>query len=395
MSNQFLSMMQEFQSAYLTDLAEMVNIDCGTETKSGVDKVGDMMRRHFASIDAAVQTFPQTHYGDCLLGTVRGSGDARIFMIGHLDTVYPVGTAAARPMRREGDRLLGPGVCDMKNGVLAGIYAVRLLRAAGWNDFAEIRYFCNTDEEVGSPASRAIYPTFVAGCDAALVLESGRPNGDIVTARKGSAFYTLDITGRAAHAGVEPEKGASAILALAHLTVALHALNGARPGITVNVGVVSGGTKGNVVPAEAHAQVDVRALTTEDLAFVDTRVHELAAEPSVPGVRVRVTGGSDNPPMPRLAASARLAEIAQVAAAEMGFTVGENLSGGVSDANYCAAQGVPTLDGLGPVGGQDHSPAEYLEVDSIVPRVAMLARLLQLIAEEAPALRALRPGASS
>ncbi|MFN8473053.1 MAG: M20 family metallopeptidase [Anaerolineae bacterium] len=390
MTNEFLSLMRELESAYLNDLAEMVNIDCGTETKPGVDAVGDMMRRHFAAIGADVQTFPQTEYGDCLLGTLRGSGAARIFMIGHLDTVYPVGTAAARPMRQEGDRLLGPGVCDMKNGLLAGVYALRLLQAVGWNDFAEIRYFCNSDEEVGSPASRAVYPAFVAGCDAALVLESGRPNGDIVTARKGSAFYTVDVTGRAAHAGVEPEKGASAILALAHLTVALHALNGVRPGVTVNVGVVNGGTKGNVVPAEARAQVDVRALTSEDLAFVDNRLRELAAMPAVPGVTIHVAGGSDNPPMPRLAASARLAEIAQEAASQTGFRVGENLSGGVSDANYCAAQGVPTLDGLGPVGGQDHSPAEYLEVESIVPRVAMLARLLQLIAEEAPTLRALR-----
>ena len=250
----FLSQMRELEDGYLSDLKEMVNIDCGTETKSGVDAVGDMMRRHFTSIGAEIQTFPQAQYGDCLLGVVRGSGDARIFMIGHLDTVYPVGTAAARPMRREGSRLLGPGVCDMKDGLLAGIYALRLLQAAGWDDFAEIRYFCNSDEEVGSPASRAVYPAFVAGCDAALVLESGRPNGDIVTARKGSAFYTVTVTGRAAHAGVEPEKGASAVLALAHLTVALHALNGARPGVTVNVGVVSGGTKGNVVPAEAQAQ---------------------------------------------------------------------------------------------------------------------------------------------
>lgn len=390
MSNPLLDYMQTQQSAYLTDLAEMVNLDCGTEFKVGVDRVGAMMQRHLASVGAEVQTFPLSDYGDCVLGTVRGGGTARIFLIGHLDTVYPVGTAAMRPMRIEGDRVLGPGVADMKNGLLAGIYALRALQATGGDDIAEIRYFCNSEEEVGSPQSRKIYPPLVADCDAALVLESGRANGDIVTARKGSAFYTLTITGRAAHAGVEPEKGASAVLELAHQTIALHALNGVRPGVTVNVGVVSGGTKGNVVPAEAHAQVDVRALTRDDLKLVDSRLRVLAAAPTVQGTTVQVGGGSDNPPMPRTPATAKLAELTQAAAGEMGFRVGQNLSGGVSDANYCAGQGVPTLDGLGPVGGEDHSPAEYLVLSSIAPRVAMLARLIQLIAAEAPALRALR-----
>ncbi len=393
MSHPLLAAMLDREAQYLTDLAEMVNLDCGTEYKPGVDRVSAMMRRHFAALDAEVQTFPLPDYGDCLMGTVRGSGQARVFMIGHLDTVYPVGTAVERPMRFEGDRILGPGVADMKDGLLAGIYALRLLRAAGWDDFAEVRFFCNSDEEVGSPRSRALYPPFVTDCDAALVLESGRANGDIVTARKGSAFYTLTVTGRAAHAGVEPEKGASAVLELAHQTLALHALNGIRPGVTVNVGVVSGGTKGNVVPAEARAQVDVRALTRDDLALVDARLRALAATPTVAGASVAVSGGPDNPPMPRTAASAKLAELTQAAAGEMGFTVGENLSGGVSDANYCAGQGVPTLDGLGPVGGEDHSPAEYLVRSSIAPRVAMLARLIQLIAAQQPTLRALR-GAS-
>ena len=387
MTHPLYQFMLERQDSFLADLAEMVNLDCGTEYKAGVDQVGAMMRLHLTSLGAEVKTFPLDDYGDCLLGTLRGSGQARIFMIGHLDTVYPVGTAAQRPMRFEGDRILGPGVADMKDGLLAGVYALRALQAMGWNDFAAIHFFCNSEEEIGSPRSRHIYPAIVAECDAALVLESGRPNGDIVTARKGSAFYKLEVTGRAAHAGVEPEKGASAVLELAHQTVALHALTGLRPGVTVNVGVVQGGTKGNVVPALARADVDVRGLAAEDIRLVDERLRALADAPSVPGTSVKVSGGPDNPPMPRTAASARLAGLAQSAAAQMGFSVGENLSGGVSDANYCAGQGVPTLDGLGPVGGLDHSPAEYLERDSIVPRVAMLARLIQLIAAQHALLR--------
>lgn len=391
MTHPLLAYLLTQQSAFLADLGEMVNLDCGTEYKPGVDLVGAMMKRHFVSLGAEIQTFPLADYGDCLLGTVRGSGAARIFMIGHLDTVYPVGTAAVRPMRVEGDRILGPGAADMKDGLLAGIYALRALQSLGLDTFGTVHFFCNSEEEIGSPMSRHLYPRIAAACDAALVLESGRPNGDIVTARKGSAFYTLAAVGRAAHAGVEPEKGASAILELAHLTVALHALNGIRPGVTVNVGVVQGGTKGNVVPAEASAQVDVRALTRDDLALVHARIQALAAQPSVPGVRVTVTGQPDNPPMPRTPASAALAALAQAAAESAGFAVGENLSGGVSDANFCAGQGVPTLDGLGPVGGDDHSPDEYLELGSIAPRVAMLARLIHLISARYGELRSLGP----
>lgn len=390
MTHPLLAYMLTQQASFLDDLAELVNLDCGTEYKPGVDRVGEIMRRHFIGLGAEIQTFPLNDYGNCILGVVRGSGKARIFMIGHLDTVYPVGTAATRPMRIEGDRILGPGVSDMKDGLLAGLYAIRTLKEIDWDDYAEIRFFCNSDEEVGSPRSKLLYPPFVTDCDAALVLESGRANGDIVTARKGSAFYRLKVTGRAAHAGVEPEKGANAILELAHQTIALHALNGIRPGVTVNMGVVNGGTKGNVVPDEAHAQVDVRALTLDDLALVRRHIHDLAATTTVLGTKVEVSGGADNPTMPRTPASAHLASLTQTAALDMGFTVGENLSGGVSDANYCAGQGVPTLDGLGPVGGEDHSPNEYLVLSSIAPRVAMLARLIQLIATQHPTLRALR-----
>lgn len=390
MTDAILAYLRDQQADFMADLAEMVNIDCGTETKPGVDAVGAMMRRHLTSLGAEVATFPLEDYGDCLLGTLRGSGEANIFLIGHLDTVYPSGTAEARPMRIEGNRILGPGVADMKDGLLAGIYALRALQSLGLDTFGAVHFFCNSEEEVGSPVSRRVYPRIVAACDAALVLESGRPNGDIVTARKGSAFYEVAVHGRAAHAGVEPEKGASAVLEMAHLTVALHALTGLRPGVTVNVGVVQGGTKGNVVPAEATAQVDVRALTRDDLDLIHERVMALAERPTVTGTRVQVSSQPDNPPMPRTAASAALASMAQQAAAAMGFNVGENLSGGVSDANFCAAQGVPTLDGLGPVGGDDHSPGEYLELDSIVPRTAMLARLIHLIAERHADLRGLR-----
>ncbi len=390
MTDPLLTYARDQQAAFLADLAEMVNLDCGTEYKPGVDVAGAIMRRHLLSLGAEIVTFPLDDYGDCLLGTLHGSGEASIFLIGHLDTVYPVGTAEARPMRIEGRHVLGPGVADMKDGLLAGIYALRALQALGLDTFGTVHFFCNSEEEVGSPMSRRLYPRIAADCDAALVLESGRPNGDIVTARKGSAFYTLKAVGRAAHAGVEPEKGASAILELAHLTIALHQLNGIRPGVTVNVGVIQGGTKGNVVPAEASAQVDVRALTRDDLALVHERIQALVARPTVTGVQATVTGQPDNPPMPRTPASAALAALAQAAAESAGFAVGENLSGGVSDANFCAGQGVPTLDGLGPVGGDDHSPDEYLELDSIAPRIAMLARLIHLISVSYGELRSLR-----
>jgi len=375
---------------YLEELRALVELDCGTHNVAGVNRVGDLMAAHLSALGCQVERVAAPGYGDCVVGRLRGRGELRLMLLGHLDTVYPDGTVAQRPLRIEGTRAFGPGVSDMKDGLLAGVYALRALRAAGFDDFAEIVFFCNSEEEVGSPASRSLYAPIAAQADAVLVLESARANGEIVVQRKGGGTIHALVTGRAAHAGVEPEKGASAILEMAYLIAAAHRLNGARPGLTVNVGVVEGGTKPNVVADRARAEIDVRVQAREDAEVVWAGLQQEATHPTVRGTRVLLSARPFTAPMPRSPAIAFLAGLAQAEAAALGFTLGEASTGGMSDANFCAASGVPVLDGLGPIGGDDHSPNEYLEVDSIAPRTALLAGLIVRAAAAVAELRRLR-----
>lgn len=381
-----LTFLHSVSADCLADLAALVNVDCGTHNKAGVDRVGEWIGARCAAWGWEVERLPLEHYGDCWATRLRGRGAGRVMLLGHLDTVYPDGTAAARPLRAEGGRLLGPGVCDMKSGLLAGLYALRALQIQGFADFAELVFFCNSDEEVGSPASRALTGPLAESMDAVLVLEAARPNGRIVSARKGSGDYTLTVAGRAAHAGVEPEKGANAILELAHRITALPALNGLAPGVTVSAGRVRGGTAVNVVPAEASVDIDVRAVDAAGADAIQRALAEWAARPSsVPDTRAALTGGFSYPPMAKTPAIAGLVELAQASAAALGFTVQDTATGGASDANPIAGRGVPVLDGLGPVGGLDHSPGEYIEAESFIPRTALVAELLRRVL--APAAR--------
>jgi len=370
-------------SDYLRDLESLVNTDCGTHNKAGVDAVARIVRERLIAFGAEVVDFPQEEYGDMLYARWRGRGTARIVMIGHLDTVYSDGTAAQLPFHKLGARIKGPGSNDMKSGVLSGVYAARAIVQSGFDQFAEIGLFCNSEEEIGSPVSRELYPDFVRGADAALVLEAARENGAIVSARKGVGHYTITVRGKAAHAGVEPEKGANANLALAHHLIAFQALNGFRPGLTVNVGVVRGGTKSNVVADTATADVDVRIVRAADAAPLEQAMRDILARAIVPGTTAELSGYVANPPMEKTAATTRLVELAQRAARELGFEIEDVATGGASDGNYTASLGVPTLDGLGPVGGRGHNAVEeFVDANSIVPRTALLAKLIVAIAEE-------------
>ncbi len=372
--------LQERLPDFLADLHGVVGVDCGTTNKTGVDAVGRLACDRLAAIGCELVRYPLAEYGDCWQATLRGSGTARILLSGHLDTVYADGTVAARPMRQEGKRLLGPGVSDMKGGLLGGCYALGALQAAGFHDYERIDFFLNSDEEIGSPASQHLYREIAAPAGAALVLEAGRANGDIVSARKGSGVYHVTVRGKQAHAGVEPERGANAVVELARFIAEATALNGLHPGTTVNAGVIGGGTRHNVVPDVAWVELDFRFLTVEAGQALDRELRAAAARTGVPGTTIEVAGGVEHPPMPKTPATAALVELAHAVAGQLGFTFGDMLAGGASDGNNFAALGVPTLDGLGPVGGLDHSPDEYLELDSIVPRTALLAGLVAAIA---------------
>jgi glutamate carboxypeptidase len=231
--------------------------------------------------------------------------------------------------------------------------------------------------------SRGLYSAFVRDADAALVLEAARENGAIVSARKGVGHYTITVRGQAAHAGVEPEKGANANLALAHHLIAFQALNGFRPGLTVNAGVIRGGTKPNVVADTATAEVDVRVVRASDIAPLEQAMREILARAVVPGVTAELGGSVANPPMEKTAATTRLVALAKRAARDLGFEIEDVATGGASDGNYIAALGVPTLDGLGPVGGRGHNALEeFVDANSIVPRTALLAKLIVAMAEQ-------------
>jgi glutamate carboxypeptidase len=306
-----------------------------------------------------------------------------------MDTVFDPGTAAARPFAIRDGNATGPGVTDMKSGLLAGLYALKALLAAGPLPFERLTYVANPDEEIGSPSSTPHIREIAAETDVCLVLECARANGDIVSSRKGILDARVTVHGRAAHAGVEPEKGRSAILAAADLVTRLHALNGRWKGVTVNVGVIDGGTRPNVVAERASLEVDVRAIRRSDLEAAEAEIQTMLGTLVVPDTTAEMTPMARWWPMEKLERSGRLVEHAQAIARRLGFEVRDAATGGASDANTTAGMGVPSIDGLGPIGGMDHSPAEYLEVASIVPRTTLLAGLLLAIARD-PVVRAWR-----
>lgn len=369
---------------YLEELRQLCAIECPTSSKAGVDEAGEWVARWGRRRNWEVKRWKDDEYGDTIAFTILGKGGPRMLLAAHLDTVYPVGIAAERPMRIEGDTVYGPGTCDNKSGLLSALYAMMALEeCGGLGHIGCITLLCGSDEEAGMKVSLRAFDELAPQHDVALVLEAGRENGDIVSARKGGGTYTFTVQGRAAHAGVEPHKGANAIVQLAHQSVALHALNGIRPGTTVNVGVVSGGTVSNAVPDQATARIDVRIVDPADQDVVHAAIMAIAEQVHVPGTSTQVSGGFRVPAMACTPAIAQLATIAKQCAQELGFTTNDAHTGGMSYANYLAERGLPVLDGLGPVGGNDHSPREYIDMQSIVPRTAFLALLMTRIGQHA------------
>ena len=381
------------ESAYLADLERLVNIDCGSYTPDGVDRIGEFVGEFMAARGASVERRPDPdgRLGATVIGTWLGDpagGDRpRLLLIGHMDTVFDPGTAAERPFAIRDGTATGPGVTDMKSGLLAGLYAIDALVAAGPLPFERLTYVANPDEEIGSPSSSPHIREIAADSDACLVLECARANGDVVSSRKGILDARITIHGRAAHAGVEPEKGRSAVLAAADLVQRLHALNGRWDGVTVNVGVVAGGTRPNVVAERCSLEVDVRAVRRADLEAAEAEIRSLLATLAVPDTTAELAPMARWWPMEKLERSGRLVEHAQAIARRLGFEIRDAATGGASDANTTAGMGVPSIDGLGPIGGMDHSPAEYLEVASIVPRTTLLAGLILTIGRDPDVLR--------
>jgi len=360
-------------------LGRLVDLDTPAQEKARVDEAASMVSDAAERNGATVVRLPQADVGDVLRFRWDGApGSTRILLLAHVDTVWPVGEAGRRPFRRANGTLTGPGVFDMKAGVVQALFATMALTDAVGDARPDVRLLLTTDEETGSRASRSLIEAEARTADAVLVVEPASEGGALKTARKGIGMYEMTIRGRAAHAGIEPEKGVSAVLELAHQVEALHQLSDAARGINVTVGRVTGGTRRNVVPAEAWAEIDLRVPTSDDAKRLDLAIRRLQAKTA--GASVEVSGGINRPPMERTDGVVRLFEAAVAAGRDLGIAIAESSTGGGSDGNFTAALGIPTLDGLGAVGGGAHSLDEHVIEAQVPRRTALLAGLMARLA---------------
>ncbi|HLW47959.1 MAG TPA: M20 family metallopeptidase [bacterium] len=360
----------------LADLKAFVELESPTTVKAATDRAARHLAGRFADATGAeIVWHAQREWGDHFEARV-GRGRRRILLLGHVDTVWPLGTIERLPCRIDGGRITGPGSFDMKSGDIQALWALRAVvehRAGADKTFV---FFGNTEEEVGSPTSRPIIESLARDSECVLVLEpSVGAEGAVKLWRKGVGMFRLDVEGVASHAGADPEKGRSAVLELAHQIVDLYAaVPRAEAGTTLNAGVIQGGTRSNVVAAAAEARIDLRVRTAAEARRAEAAI--LNRPTFVAGTTVRASGGLNRPPMEETPASRRLYEIARRIAADDGFELPAGGTGGGSDGNFTAAIGVPTLDGLGAVGDGGHAETEHVRRETVAPRTAWFARLL-------------------
>lgn len=360
------------RDAMIALLAELVNIDSGSYNKAGVDAVGARLRTHLEAHGIACETISNATYGDCLRARVGSGGKQNILIMGHRDTVFPDGTAAARPFCIEGTRATGPGVADMKSGLVMNSFVLEAFQRFGGAPCPLVGLY-TSDEEIASPSSRTIIEAEARQARAVFNSEPGRPSGNVVSQRKGAAFLELAITGKAVHSGVDHKAGVSAIEALARKVQRLHALTDYASGSTVNVGRVRGGTAVNTVAAHAAAEIDVRFTSIENMNDILPKVHAICAAEELPGSTSAITREGKFLPLVPAPASMRLFDLYSRCAQELGFTVKGEATGGSADSGFCAALGAATVCATGPVGGNAHSDDEWCAIDTLVPRAQMLA----------------------
>jgi glutamate carboxypeptidase len=371
---QLLAFCESNREYLVRTIERLVELESPTLDKAAADRCGEAIARLLADLGGAVTAVASPGCGSHLRARF-GDGGPRLLLLGHYDTVWPVGQLQRMPLVRQDGRLHGPGTFDMKGGIAIGLLALRALAAVEPLSLAPVTCLLTSDEETGSKTSRHLIEDEARGCAAVLVLEPALPGGAVKTSRKGCGEFEIRVYGVAAHAGIEPEKGANAILELAGQVLEVERLQDPSAGTTLTVTLASGGTRPNVVPDEARATVDARAASAAEAARVSAAVRALAARR--PGARVEVTGGFDRPPLERTPAVARLFQIARDVAGEMGDTLTEGATGGGSDGNFTAALGVPTLDGLGAIGDGAHAAHEHVVLDALPRRAALVAALIR------------------
>ncbi|MEW6568025.1 MAG: M20 family metallopeptidase [Chloroflexota bacterium] len=354
-------------------LQALVELESPSTEKAAVDALGAFLAARLAEAGAAVERIPQSKAGDHWLAR-WGSGSPGVLLLTHLDTVHPLGTLAHIPYRDDGERVFGPGVLDMKASLAMAVTAMEALCQSGTGLRRRVTLLCSSDEETGSRTSRPLIEQLGSEHEAIFTLEPALPNGALKTERKGVGLYRIEVQGRAAHAGANPEDGVNAVVEMAHQILRLSALADPAQGTTINVGVVHGGTRSNVVPESCQARLDLRVQTPEEAARVEAAIHALS--PVLPGASVSVEGGINRPPMTRSPVIAQAFERAKSIAATIGLSLTEGSTGGASDANFLAGLNRPLLDGLGAVGDQAHSEREFVVRRSLPERTALLAALI-------------------
>lgn len=363
------------QEEFLSDLKALVEIESPSSHKPSVDHLAEFLASRLEYHGGQAQIHMAEGFGNHVQADFAGVSESKpVLLLGHIDTVWELGTLKQMPFRVSDGRVWGPGVLDMKGGIATAIHAMALLREHKI-PHAAVRMLFVSDEEVGSHSSRTITEKLALESQAVFVLEPGQGlEGALKTARKGVGVYEIKITGEAAHAGVEPGKGASAIHELAHQIETLNGFTDAKRGLTVNAGVIRGGTRSNVIAADAWAEVDIRIKTAADGKMIDQKLHGLRPRDS--RCKIAVSGGINRPPMERTEKVVALFRKATQVADALGLKVDEQSTGGGSDGNFTAALGVPTLDGLGVVGEGAHALNESLLIGQIAPRIALLAGVI-------------------
>ncbi len=355
---------------------ELVSFESPSRDKAALDRLGARIAELLRAAGGSVEMVPNEKGGDHILARFTGPADRRpALVLGHFDTVWPHGTLAKMPFRVDRHRACGPGIYDMKAGLAIFLRPIdNSLFDTSRTAPRPIWALFTSDEEIGSPTSRGLIEDLARRCAYVLVLEPPLADGSLKTARKGVGRFRIDVEGKAAHAGVAPQEGRSAIVELAHQVVRIQDLQDLEAGTTLNVGVIQGGTTTNVVPAQASADIDVRVAALAEARRVETALRSMV--PVTAGTRLEVSGGFNRPPMERTPAIAALFEQARRIGRSIGLELTEGSTGGGSDGNFTAALGIPTLDGLGARGGGAHADDEHILIDSLPERAALLSALL-------------------
>ena len=373
---------EQYKAEALKLLERLVNIDSGSGYEPGLTQVRDIAVDELKKLGATIELVPDAHARNShVLATFKGTGKAKILLMAHMDTVFKEGLASEHPFQIKDGRAYGLGVMDDKGGIVAGIYALKVLKNQNFQDYAQITFLLDASEETGSDIASELIRNTAKAHDVTLNLEPGRPADGLVVWRKGSATAVVEIKGKAAHAGVAPELGRNAAMEAAHQILQLSKLGDEEKKTTINFTVLKAGDRINVIPDQATAKADVRAALPEEFDRIEKDLARVSANKLIPDTEVKTSLLRGLPPMPETAESDALVAIAQGIYGELGRKLTIEGSGGAADASLSAGVGTPTLDGFGIVGGNIHTPEEYAEVESVSPRIYLLSRMIMELAK--------------